>query len=338
MNEIERVELARHEDVIRRGIGTFVEVGQALLAIRDQRLYRAEFTSFDAYCRDRWGFQKPRATQLIQAAQISQSLVTSGNPSPTSEREVRPLVGLAPDAQREAWQRAVETAPDGKITAGHVQRVVDEMTRPAPEPEPEPDESPEDFEIDEYGEVLTVPPVQDSEPEPARLAVHFSSATPEHYTPREIIDATLTCLGEIDLDPCSNSHESPNVPAATHYTINDDGLAQRWHGRVYMNPPYGRDIAAWVEKLDGEARAGRVTEAVALVPARTDTQWWQTLRDYTVCFITGRLRFVGEGNDDVAPFPSAVFYLGPNIDHFYYAFRDLGDIYQRIEPDMFASD
>ena len=168
-----------------------------------------------------------------------------------------------------------------------------------------------------------------------RMAVHFSSESPEHYTPLIIIKAALLCLDEIDLDPCSNSHDTPNVPAANHYTAEDDGLAQRWAGRVYMNPPYGREIGAWVDKLVESHVAGNVTEAIALVPARTDTQWFARLRDFPVCFVTGRLTF--GGNDDPAPFPSAVFYLGDDIAGFYYAFNHLGDIWQRIEPGMFGA-
>jgi len=141
-------------------------------------------------------------------------------------------------------------------------------------------------------------------------------------------------MDEIDLDPCSNSHETPNVPAAMHYTAEDDGLAQEWRGRVYMNPPYGREIGAWVSKLVESYMLGDVTHAIALLPARTDTQWFAKLRNYPVCFVTGRLTFVG--NDDPAPFPSAVFYLGDDIAQFYYAFSELGDIWQRIEPGMFA--
>jgi len=162
-----------------------------------------------------------------------------------------------------------------------------------------------------------------------KMAVHFSSRTAEHYTPEIIIAATLACLGEIDLDPCSDGGEPPNIPARTHYTAGDDGLAHPWHGRVYMNPPYGREIGDWVEKLCTEHEAGRVTEAVALLPSRTDTQWWRRLREYPVCFVQGRLTFVG--SQDPAPFPSAAFYLGPDVARFCRAFRHLGDIYRRIE-------
>lgn len=318
LNEIERAELAQLEATIEHGLQTFEDVGVALLAIRDQRLYRAEYGTFEDYCRERWGFSGRRGRLLMDAAQAVNE-IKSGTIDPilpTHESQVRPLTRLAPEQQRDAWQRAVETAPDGRVTAGHVQRVVDNMTRP---------QRLEDSDTNEI-------PYQ--EPEPARLAVHFSSETPEHYTPREIIDAAIECMDAIDLDPCSNSHDDPNVPAALHYTKEDDGLVRSWHGRVYMNPPYGREIMTWVQKLCGEYEAGHTTEAIALVPARTDTQWWQLLRDYPVCFIQGRLKF--GGLEDSAPFPSAVFYLGNNIDRFYYAFVNLGDVWQRIEPGMFG--
>ena len=161
-----------------------------------------------------------------------------------------------------------------------------------------------------------------------KMAVHFSSRTPEHCTPENIILPAVACLGEIDLDPCSEDGDPPNVPAQAHYTSDDNGLAHPWHGRIYMNPPYGREIGDWVEKLCSEHEAGRVTEAIALLPSRTDTQWWKRLREYPVCFVQGRLTFVG--SQDPAPFPSAVFYLGRDVARFCHAFGHLGDIYQRI--------
>lgn len=159
-----------------------------------------------------------------------------------------------------------------------------------------------------------------------RLSVHYSSESPEWYTPPEIVERVIRCLGAIDLDPCSNSG-APNIPAALHFTESDDGLLQEWQGRIYMNPPYGRPIVGWVEKLCGEYRAGRVSAAVALVPARTDTTWFQMLRDAAMCFINGRLKF--SGHDNAAPFPSAAAYLGDDIAAFADAFDGAGDIWVR---------
>jgi len=159
-----------------------------------------------------------------------------------------------------------------------------------------------------------------------KMDLHHSSETPEHYTPASVIELVVACLGEIDLDPCSNPG-TPNVPAKVHYTVADDALQQPWGGRIYMNPPYGREIDTWISKLcaEYERRDNGVTAAIALLPARTDTQWFKRLRNYPCCFVEGRLTFIG--NEDPAPFPSAVFYLGDNIEQFCHCFHDLGDIW-----------
>lgn len=162
-----------------------------------------------------------------------------------------------------------------------------------------------------------------------KLAVHFSSASPEWYTPRHVVERVIAALGAIDLDPCSNSKTTPNVPAKHHLTVEDDGLSLPWFGRIYMNPPYGDAIRHWVEKLSSEYEQGRVSEAVALVPARTDTAWFRRLPTRHLCFINGRLTF--SEHESPAPFPSAAIYLGSDPDAFIQAFRDIGCLYERIE-------
>lgn len=162
----------------------------------------------------------------------------------------------------------------------------------------------------------------------ANIKPLLSSKTGEHYTPQRIIDAVIQCLGGIELDACSNCKIHPNVPALRHFTIEDDGLAQHWKAEtLYLNPPYGRKIGKWVEKLVSHYEAGDVIEAITLVPSRTDTKWYRMLRDYPVCSVSGRLKFVGSKKS--APFPSAVFYLGTSLDKFYDVFSPMGDIWRR---------
>jgi DNA N-6-adenine-methyltransferase Dam len=133
-------------------------------------------------------------------------------------------------------------------------------------------------------------------------------------------------LGNIDLDPCSDAAHT--IPTFVHFTEVEDGLMkQSWSGRVYLNPPYGRNIAPWVEKLVQQYIRRSVTEAIALVPARVDTDWFRQFRDYAVCFVDGRLKFSGHENS--APSPSAVVYLGMDIEKFSSAFSDIGDIWVR---------
>lgn len=160
----------------------------------------------------------------------------------------------------------------------------------------------------------------------SRLRPLMSSAEVDWHTPPEVINATLELFGTIDLDPCSNDGD-PNIPARRHFREKDDGLTKRWTGRVYMNPPYGRVIEAWVGKLLAEHEAGRTTEAIALLPSRTDTAWFRLLRDFPRCFVTGRLRF---SEAAPAPFPSAAFYLGSRLKEFVSAFDELGDVYRRV--------
>lgn len=118
----------------------------------------------------------------------------------------------------------------------------------------------------------------------------YVSESVEWYTPPGIFDA----LGiRFDLDPCAPPGGVPWVPADRHYALPEqDGLVLSWEGRVWLNPPYGRGISAWMRKLS-EHRDG-----IALVFARTDAGWFhETVPSAdAVCFIAGRLTFVaGDG-------------------------------------------
>jgi phage N-6-adenine-methyltransferase len=164
------------------------------------------------------------------------------------------------------------------------------------------------------------------------LAVHFSSASPDWRTPPAVLDRVIACLGAIDLDPCADPDRQ--VPAAAHFTAADDGLAHPWHGRVFMNPPYGRAVGRWVDKLLAEYAAGRVTAAVALVPARVDTRWFRRVAGHPVAFWRGRLRFHRPGGvPRPAPFPSALVALGVPADRFAAALADVADVWVAVPPD-----
>jgi len=102
--QVQRFEVL--ESVIDAGMQTFVHVGNALLEIRNSRLYRLEYDTFEDYCRERWGFKRSYAYELIDAADTMANL--SGIPdTPKSVSQLRPLTILEPEQQREAWQRAV---------------------------------------------------------------------------------------------------------------------------------------------------------------------------------------------------------------------------------------
>jgi hypothetical protein len=114
------------EATIRAGMQTFIDVGEALLLIRDARLYRAEFGTFEDYCRQRWGMVASRARQLIGAAGVVRNLETVTTVTPANEAQARALANLEDDQQRLVWAFAVQTAPvvddEPIITAQHVKK------------------------------------------------------------------------------------------------------------------------------------------------------------------------------------------------------------------------
>lgn len=69
--------------------------------------------------------------------------------------------------------------------------------------------------------------------------------TDERFTPRWIFDALAETF---DLDPASPMDAETHVPAIDRYTRVDDGLAQPWHGFVWLNPPYSNSTP-WAERF-----------------------------------------------------------------------------------------
>jgi hypothetical protein len=141
----DRQDLERLETVIVNNLRSFYELGGALAEIRDRELYKikngGEYKTFEAYCRDALDLSRPRAYQLIGAAQVQENLSTMVDKT-ISERQARPLINLEPEQQRSVWKKAVETAPEGKITAAHISKIVRSISgkplckKQKPEPEP----------------------------------------------------------------------------------------------------------------------------------------------------------------------------------------------------------
>jgi phage N-6-adenine-methyltransferase len=159
-----------------------------------------------------------------------------------------------------------------------------------------------------------------------------SNKTDCWYTPPSIVELVIQVLGEINLDPCAD--DGRHIRAAKHYTFDDDGLKQPWCGKVYMNPPYSHP-GVWMKKLQLEFETGNVDEAIALVPAATDTNWLSpVLKTQPVCFWKGRIKFLGQ---DYQPKLSArqshvLIYWGNNWQKFREVFEDYGVVYFPIPP------
>lgn len=122
-------------------------------------------------------------------------------------------------------------------------------------------------------------------PRLAGIGGHHSAVAikDEWLTPPDILSA----LGSFDLDPCAPVNRPWDI-AAEHYTIEDDGLDLPWNGRVWLNPPYGKQAEIWMERL---ATHG---DGIALLFARTETQWFFTTvweRASALLFLRGRITF-----------------------------------------------
>ena len=123
----ERDELGECERIIEKGLATFYEVGNALLRIRESRLYRTTHSSFDRYCKERWTIGRSYASRVMGAAERLKLLPTDVElPRPSNEFQMRPFLRLPPEEFPSAWKLAVKTAEEGKITKNVAEAVVHE--------------------------------------------------------------------------------------------------------------------------------------------------------------------------------------------------------------------
>ena len=141
--------LAQHEVTIRAGIKSYLDVGEALCEISEQRLYREQFGTFAEYCQVKWNITARHANRLMRAFELVENLKSDPGVSsaaiPTTEKEGRPLQGLSPEQQREAVKLAQQKSP--KPTAIDHQAAAKEVTAKSHDEEPdieadEPEEKP----------------------------------------------------------------------------------------------------------------------------------------------------------------------------------------------------
>ena len=129
----------------------------------------------------------------------------------------------------------------------------------------------------------------------------------EWLTPPTIVKV----LGPFDLDPCSPIARPWNT-ARNHLTIEDNGLSCKWSGRIWLNPPYGKQTGIWLKKLADHGNG------IALIFARTDTKMffdhvWNAAG--AILFIKGRLSFYhidGKRAKDDSGAPSCLIAYGEN--------------------------
>lgn len=165
------------------------------------------------------------------------------------------------------------------------------------------------------------------------MQVLTSHATEEWYTPALYVDMAREVLGKIDLDPASNHTAQKWIQAERYYTEVDNGLAQPWCGKVWLNPPYGKtngksNQEVWSKKLEREYFRD-VTEAILLVNSTHGYKWYEELwLRWPVCCVRERIRFIKpDGTQgDQAKRGQTFVYFGNNYRQFIDVFAPIGRI------------
>lgn len=174
--------------------------------------------------------------------------------------------------------------------------------------------------------------------------IAFSSNTNEWYTPGQYLEAARLVLGGIDLDPASDLRANNCVMATKIYTQADNGLLQTWHGRIWLNPPYGKtknksNQGLWTAKLIQEYNQGNVSAAITLVNLVPGYKWFNQLWQFPVCLVDHCISFTpGAGQTPgKAKVSSAFFYVGPHVPLFQQTFIKFGAVGQlATRPDTWC--
>lgn len=159
--------------------------------------------------------------------------------------------------------------------------------------------------------------------------INQDSGNYEYYTPSNIIELARTVMGGIDLDPFSSAVANINVKATKIYTEQQNGLLQKWSGKVWMNHPFSRNMnVLCVQKLVDSFKSGEIEQACCITFAATSEAWFRPLLNYPMCFIHKRTNYFlpsGELKKGVTK-GSVVTYLGNDIEMFKYVFSKIGTV------------
>lgn len=289
---------------------------------------------------EEYGFTERRLWQL-HAANQSEKLLNRGSVGTIPERQLRPLTRLQPEIQPIVFQEAVATAPNGKVTAAHVENVVRRFIPPGARDDDAQILS--DLPGDEFAYTWTEPPAQRINIEDEFGHVETVVKAPsddeqdgdEYYTPRYIIDAARAVLGDIDLDPASCALAQTVVQARRYFDKEIDGLSETWRGHVWLNPPFSKPTH-FVLKAIEEYTDGSISEAILLVNNGTETSWGQALlARFPVCFVGAseghgsRIAFWNKDPDQPRKgnrYAQMIFYLGEDPQRFCAVFSQFGVI------------
>lgn len=253
--------------------------------------------------------EEPNEPDPYEVTPFGRTKVTAKPESVTVSAETLTIIDTA-TSLRELADRLSNSGQDTPLSRWEAGRLLGTDPAPAEPPAPQP-----------------VDPRQNA------INAFTSSDSVEWYTPELYIKAARTVMGDIDLDPASCDEAQQTVKARQYFTKENDGLAQKWHGRVWMNPPYGRDednsstVEKWVARIVTAFIHKEIEQAVILVNATTDRAWFEMLWPFPICFVRKRIKFNGPNNTNGNPtIGSAIVYLGDNVPGFVDEFEQFGPI------------
>ena len=131
-----------------------------------------------------------------------------------------------------------------------------------------------------------------------------ASASVEHYTPPEIVEAAREVLGVIELDPATSVEANRVVRAIEIMTTSSNGLTRRWRGRVFLNPPGGlcdRDGRRVIRAAKSTSEPGcTISGSCGLTPGHEHRgvessvgRWWRKLASHWQSYDVEGAIFVG---------------------------------------------
>lgn len=164
----------------------------------------------------------------------------------------------------------------------------------------------------------------------AAQLINQDSGNTEYYTPTEIVDrARQTMGGIIDLDPFSSAIANERVKANHYFTAEKDGFKMMWMGNIWCNHPFSRENNKLIAvKAEQEWEAGRMQQGCFITFAATSETWFKPFLARPQCFLYGRTNYYlpdGTKKKGVTK-GSVVTYYGDDVDAFYEAFDDIGEV------------
>jgi len=233
LTEPERRKFNDLDGIIRKGLQTFAEVGASLAIIRDQRLYREEYDTFEAYCQDRCGWTRQRAAQLIGASEVVTELSTMVDTDDLNERQARALLDVPPEHRAEVLREAQADAEALRkpVTAKHIKATG--AKHALPKPRKPKAESPADMAAAIVAAAI-------------RQAEAATEPTPVPNDPPAVIEAeTEPVEGKVVVFIRSLAvPDAGDVEGMTEADVHEVRLLQAWCGRVIAGVAKARALAA----------------------------------------------------------------------------------------------